>query len=159
MWDWLSRCLFHFVCSTCSFPTARELHLRCGSHFGQSHPNAIMYHSIWLIFVLTPCETSYVQYLSVSNVSWLVLPLLSRYFSVMLWKFSDTDPKQTSGLNEPSEGSGQREDFLLYLDLPASSRDCHCCTSCGGSTVKVTAQWRYAEDKDWHSVALYLIVY
>lgn len=66
-----------------------------------------------------------------SRLSSLSEPLPSRYLSVILWKFSDTDPKQTSGLNKLRVGSGQRDDFLMYLDLLDSSRECHCCKTWG----------------------------
>lgn len=44
---------------------------------------------------------------------------------MMPWKFSDTEPKQMSGFNKPSEGSGQRDAFLVYLVLLDSSRESH----------------------------------
>lgn len=71
------------------------------------------------------------------------LLLSCRYFSVMLWKLSDTDPKHTSGLNRFREGSGQREAFFKYFALPASSRECHCPTSWikGGDLMSAWIRW------------------
>ncbi|TNN66011.1 hypothetical protein EYF80_023767 [Liparis tanakae] len=54
-----------------------------------------------------------------------------RYFSVTLWKFSDTEPKQTSGFSRPRDGPGQREALRLYFRRFGSSRERHISMSCG----------------------------
>lgn len=78
------------------------------------------------------CTGEFCRYLWASRLSSFCRPLSSRYPSVIWWKFSDTDPKQMSGLKMLSEGSGQRDDFLQYLDLLDSSREYHCCRTWTG---------------------------
>lgn len=97
-----------------------------------------------------PNYEAWTQYLCVSRTSSL-WPLRScRYFSVISLKFSDTDPKLTSGLKVLIQGSGQRDTFLRYFDLPDSSRASHCSTTCGVHTTLCSEQgWKLRTEWIW----------